>query len=164
MSPKLPLTILLITALSVCVVSSAFAQNPARPQPASLDKLKIESPNQGSGAMPRLDASLAKAQGPTQVIARLSAGSVGELVSSSDLTLDKTPAGQRKQFNSVKEQQNRLIGTFTSLDPKAKVLGTAQRARNPGELGVLLINDATRGSVKSGAALKYEAAPVFVKQ
>ncbi len=34
---------------------------------------------------------------------------------------------------------------------------------NPAELGLLLINTATRGSVKSGAAIKYEATPLFIK-
>ena len=43
------------------------------------------------------------------------------------------------------------------------VLDFGAAGTNPGELGVLLINTAARGAVKSGAAIKYESTPLFIK-
>jgi len=124
--------LVLVIALTLSVAPVMFAQTGGsdRSRPAFLDNLRLKSPIETDGAMPRLDNRLAGVQGPRQVIVRLSTMSVGELVASPDPTLDKTSRGQRNQLKSVKDQQDRMIRVAASLDRNAKVLGAIQRVRN----------------------------------
>jgi minor extracellular serine protease Vpr len=124
--------ILLICALLGSLAPAALAQTsgPERSLPAHISDLKLESPIEAEGASPRLDTSLVGAQGPRQVVVRLSTMSVGELFASPDLTLDKSPKAQKAQLKAVAAQQTRLISAAKALDPNGKVLGTTQRVRN----------------------------------
>jgi minor extracellular serine protease Vpr len=122
------LTLLLV--LSVTPLARAQSSKPERALPQAIADLKLDTPIESNQIEPRLDARLAQAQGPQDVIVRLSTMAVGELVASSDATLDKSPRGQRQQLKHVKDQQDRMVGVVTALDPKVKVLGTTQRVRN----------------------------------
>jgi minor extracellular serine protease Vpr len=120
----------LVLVLSVTPLANAQSGRPERSLPQAFADLKLDTPIESDQAGPRLDLSLARAQGPQEVIVRLSTMSVGELVASSDTTLDKSSRGQRQQLKKVKDQQDRMVGVATALDPNMKVLGTTKRVRN----------------------------------
>lgn len=83
-------------------------------QPITLD---------GAEALAKLDRSLVGQAGRVQVVIQLTAKPVGLLAA-------RGAATQQKQFNAVKAQQAAVIGQIMKRDPKASVVGTAQRALN----------------------------------
>ena len=127
---KRVLNTMIIVALLLALVPLALAQpgRTDRALPEAISALKLETPLEGEGASPRMDASLVNATGLQQVIVRLSTTAVGELVASTDTTLDKSPKAQRKQMDSVVSQQKRFTILASRLG--AKNLGSTQRVRN----------------------------------
>ncbi|HET9521790.1 MAG TPA: S8 family serine peptidase [Candidatus Limnocylindrales bacterium] len=116
----------LLTALgaSALLVSAMLPMSVAAADPAiSANRLDQPITTKDVTALGKLDRSLLRANGRTQVVVRLSAKPVATMAR-------RTAATQKKQFAAVKAQQTAVVALVKKLDRGARVGATTQRALN----------------------------------
>ncbi|HEX6986211.1 MAG TPA: hypothetical protein VF170_12595, partial [Planctomycetaceae bacterium] len=115
-----------MTALgaSALLVSAMLPATVAAADPA-LGANRLDKPItlKDVSVLAKLDRSLTRATGRTQVVVQLVSKPVGSMAA-------KSAATQKKQFAAIKTQQSQVVARIKQLDRGARVLGTTQRALN----------------------------------